>query len=178
MENPDSTNMIMIVAGIVIFFVTILINLPQSKSLKQTQEGKAAILIDNSPKSTTLDHSQTSNSKRREAKGAAIKAWIDAWVRGGSLPHACIAVHQNGHEVFFHSTGYSDIASRTLANRDTIFRIYSMTKPVTSVAIFILIERGLLRVDDNIEEYLPEFKDTEVRKLYILYLDDIVVRSM
>ena len=47
-------------------------------------------------------------------------------------------------------------------NNETIFRIYSMTKPITSVAIMMLYERGLIRLEHELYRYLPEFKNTEV----------------
>lgn len=60
------------------------------------------------------------------------------------------------------STGVQDLASDVSMGPDTIFRIYSLTKPVTSVAALMLVERGLLALDDAVADYIPAFADVEV----------------
>ena len=98
----------------------------------------------------------------RQRKAEKIRGWLDAWIHGGTLPNAVVAIHEKGKEVFFHATGYANVENRVPCDRDTIFRIYSMTKPITIVAIFILIERGLLSVTDSLDKFLPDFKDMRV----------------
>ncbi len=46
--------------------------------------------------------------------------------------------------------------------RDTLFRIYSMTKPITSVAVMMLVEEGKLTLDDPVSKFIPEFKSLQV----------------
>lgn len=104
----------------------------------------------------------SSNSKLRDKKASRIRSWIDGWVHGGSIPNAVIGVRHRGSEVFFHATGYADVENKIPVKRDTIFRIYSMTKPCTTVAVLMLQERGLLDVNDPVEKYLEEFKNIEV----------------
>lgn len=107
------------------------------------------------PKSHTAQ-----SAKKQTSKFDKIKCWLDTWVNSGAFPHAIVSVHHKGNEVFFHAASGSGTASQV--NRDTIFRIYSMTKPITGLGIIILMERGLLAVDDFVEKYLVEFSGQPV----------------
>lgn len=73
-------------------------------------------------------------------------------------------VLQNGKEIGYWQSGFRDVKKKELYSRDTIVRLYSMSKPVTSVAAFILIERGLLDSTAEVQKYLPEYKDLTVLK--------------
>ena len=68
-------------------------------------------------------------------------------------------IYRNGQLGFISPLGLMDRESRKLVERDTIFRIYSMTKPITSVALMSLYEKGLFQLDDPVSEYIPSFKD-------------------
>lgn len=78
------------------------------------------------------------------------------------IPGANLLVLKEGQEVAYCEAGYADIEKQTLVNRDTIFRMYSMSKPVTAVAIMILVERGLIDVADPVSSYLPGFNNQHV----------------
>ena len=71
-------------------------------------------------------------------------------------------IYRNGQLGFISTLGLMDRESRKPIERDTIFRIYSMTKPITSVALMSLYEKGLLQLDDPVSEYIPAFKDLNV----------------
>lgn len=73
---------------------------------------------------------------------------------------AIIARH--GRVGWFEAHGKQDLDSGTPMRKDTIFRLYSMTKPITSVALMILYEEGHFRMKDPVADYLPEFKDVKV----------------
>ncbi len=75
---------------------------------------------------------------------------------------ANISVIYKGDEVYYAQAGYADVANNKKIERDSIFRLYSMTKPVTSAAVMILMERGVIDLLDPIEKYIPEFKDIKV----------------
>ena len=75
---------------------------------------------------------------------------------------ASVLVHQGGKEQYYSQAGHADIAANSLLRRDTIFRIYSMTKPVTAAAVMLLFERGLLDIADPVREYLPGFANQQV----------------
>ena len=74
-----------------------------------------------------------------------------------------VALVTNGEEVIYHSAfGLMDSANRKAMTRDAIFLIASMTKPVTSLAVMMLVEEGKIHLDDPIERYLPVLADREV----------------
>ncbi|MCL2052638.1 MAG: beta-lactamase family protein [Lachnospiraceae bacterium] len=75
---------------------------------------------------------------------------------------ASVMVFKDGKEEYYVNAGHADIAAAKPIKRDTIFRIYSMTKPVTSIAVMLLIERGLLDVQDPVSAYLPGFASQKV----------------
>jgi CubicO group peptidase (beta-lactamase class C family) len=71
-------------------------------------------------------------------------------------------IARDGRVVDVHATGLQDIASKTPMRTDTIFRIASMTKPVTSVAIMMLYEEGKLALTDPVARFIPAFKQQRV----------------
>jgi CubicO group peptidase (beta-lactamase class C family) len=79
-----------------------------------------------------------------------------------AIAGAVVLVLHRGQPVCFEALGMADAEARTPMTRDTIFRIASMTKPITSVAAMMLVEDGELRFDDPVSKYLPEFKDMTV----------------
>ena len=72
------------------------------------------------------------------------------------------AVSRDGKVVYFESLGLMDIASDKPMQRDTLFRTYSMTRQVTTIAALILYDQGKFEMNDPIQLYLPEFKDQTV----------------
>ena len=83
-------------------------------------------------------------------------------VATGRIPGAVILIQQHGHPVYFESFGVRDVDSRRPMTADTIFRLYSMSKPVTSVAAMMLVEDGKLRLDDPVSKYIPAFAGANV----------------
>jgi CubicO group peptidase (beta-lactamase class C family) len=69
---------------------------------------------------------------------------------------------RHGQVVSFKTYGVADLETGAPMERDTIFRIYSMTKPITGVAMMILFEEGRWRLDDPVSNYVPEFKSLKV----------------
>jgi CubicO group peptidase (beta-lactamase class C family) len=107
------------------------------------------------------DH-KSKNLSLREKKAAVIRGWLNSWVAGGSFPNGIVSIREKGQDVFFHASGYANAEKKQLVDRDTIFRIYSMTKPITTIAILILQERGLLKTTDTLDKYCPEFATMQV----------------
>lgn len=68
-------------------------------------------------------------------------------------------VARKGKVVHFETNGYADIDSKKKLEANSIFRIYSMTKPITSVALMMLYEEGKFQLDDPVHKFIPEFKD-------------------
>ncbi len=91
---------------------------------------------------------------------------IDAFVQGhidaGTLAGAVTLVARHGRMVRVTAMGHKDLQSAEPLQPDTLFRIFSMTKPVTGVALMILHDEGLWTPDDPIHKHLPEFKDVRV----------------
>ncbi|MBE6591351.1 MAG: beta-lactamase family protein [Ruminococcaceae bacterium] len=78
---------------------------------------------------------------------------------------ATVMVRQEGEVLADRSWGYRDVEKKIPLGDNDLFRIASMTKPVTGVAAMILVDRGLLKVDDEIEKYIPEFSRLRKGKL-------------
>ena len=91
---------------------------------------------------------------------------VDAWMRGlvesGKLAGLQTMVARRGRIAWFRSSGLADVARGRPMEPDTIVRIYSMTKPLTSVAAMMLYERGLFQLDDRITRFLPYFTNMRV----------------
>ncbi len=88
-----------------------------------------------------------------------IDRFFESQVADGELSGVVTLVARHGKIVHRSVAGLKDLATKTPLTQDTIFRIFSMTKPITAVAMMILFERGLWAPDDPIAKHLPEFAD-------------------
>jgi CubicO group peptidase (beta-lactamase class C family) len=93
---------------------------------------------------------------------ARIAPTIQREIEKGQYPGAVMLVARKGKVVYFESIGQLDPASGKPMTKDAIFRLYSMTKPYTSVAIMMLIEEGKLRINDPVSKYIPAFANLQV----------------
>ena len=93
---------------------------------------------------------------------AALAELIEATTAPGGYPGAVTLVFRDGRIVAFDAYGFGDIARHRPMRRDAIFRIYSMTKPIATVAVMMLVEEGRLVLDAPIEDTLPEFARPQV----------------
>ncbi len=98
------------------------------------------------------------SSERLARVTTAFKTEVD---RGG-VPGVVIAVARRGKLVYHEAIGFQDKAAGTPLNRDAIFRIYSMTKPLTSLAAMILVEEGKIQLTDPVSKFLPAFANMQV----------------
>ena len=89
---------------------------------------------------------------------------IQKQINLGSIRGASVCVIQNDEVQFKNQLGYADYEKGLPMQGDTIFRMYSMTKPVTSVAVMILYERGLLDLMSPVATFLEGFKNQKVRR--------------
>lgn len=106
------------------------------------------------------------------AKLAAIPPMLQGVVDAGDLSGFVTLIFRHGKIAQLNTVGWRDIAAKSPMTRDTLFRIASMTKPVTSVAALMLIEEGKLKLDDPIAKWLPEFATMRVLKKADGPLDD------
>jgi CubicO group peptidase (beta-lactamase class C family) len=83
-------------------------------------------------------------------------------VDNGKLIGAVALIARKGKIAYFQTFGYQDKIAGKLMRKDSIFRLYSMSKPVTSVALMMLYEEGRIDLFEPLEKYLPEFKDQKV----------------
>lgn len=96
------------------------------------------------------------------ARLARIDDWANELVASGKLAGLTALVARRGETAYFKCFGLADIARAEPMTEDTIFRIYSMTKPLTSVAIMMLYEQGKFQLDDPITRFLPCFANMRV----------------
>ena len=87
---------------------------------------------------------------------------FNRYVDEGKIPGYLVLIARRGKAAYLHRYGERDVETGLPVEEDTIFRIYSMTKPITSVAVMMLYERGLLHLDDPASEYIPALKQLEV----------------
>src|SRR4051812_17839398 len=80
----------------------------------------------------------------------------------GKIPGAIMLIQRHGKPVYFESFGVRDVATQLPMTADTIFRLYSMSKPITSVAAMMLVEDGKLKLDDPVSKYIPAFAGMRV----------------
>jgi CubicO group peptidase (beta-lactamase class C family) len=98
------------------------------------------------------------SSERLKEVSAAFQAGVDK----REVPGAVVLIARHGRIGYFEAFGYRDRETSAPMSRDAIFRIASMTKPVTIVAAMMLVEQGRLNLSDSVSRYLPEFKDVKV----------------
>lgn len=93
---------------------------------------------------------------------ARFQPWMRKWVDAGRLPGAQVLIARRGRVVHHALTGLRDVERGTPWSRDTMLRIFSMTKPITSVAFLMLFEDAKVHLDTPLDDILPEFRDIQV----------------
>jgi CubicO group peptidase (beta-lactamase class C family) len=93
---------------------------------------------------------------------AQIAKVFGAEVDQGRLPGAVVAVARRGKLVYFEAVGYQDKPTNKKMQKDSIFRVYSMTKPWTALAAMMLVEEGRIQLPDPVSKFLPAFKGLNV----------------
>ncbi|HEX4609241.1 MAG TPA: serine hydrolase domain-containing protein [Urbifossiella sp.] len=93
------------------------------------------------------------------AKLAAIKPAMQRYVDSGDLAGAVTLVGRAAGVIEHEAVGYRDLAAQDPMQKDTLFRIASMTKPITAIAVMILVDEGKLSPDDDLAKHIPAFAD-------------------
>ena len=91
-----------------------------------------------------------------------LGAFVERAIAEGRIPGAVVLIARHGRVVHHEAYGVADRDTRRPMRRDDVFRIYSMTKPVVSVALLTLYEKGKFQLDDPLELYIPAFKGLKV----------------
>src|SRR5438477_8273000 len=98
------------------------------------------------------------SSERLQRIHQMLQRRIDA----GDISGAVTLIARNGRIAHFETHGLMDIETTKPMAKDAIFRMASMSKPITGVAIMMLVEEGKLRLTDPVSKFIPEFKDLKV----------------
>ena len=87
---------------------------------------------------------------------------FDRLTKTQQRPAAITMLVRNGHIVDWKAFGSRDVEKKLPMEKDTICHVYSMTKPITSVAVMMLVEEGKLTLSDRVDKFIPEFKEVKV----------------
>ena len=112
--------------------------------------------------SADLDKAAPDSVGLSAARLARVDAALKPYIDNKQLAGAVVAIARKNKTVYMKSFGAADIDSNKAMTNDAIFRIASMTKPVTSVAVMMLYEEGKFLLDDPIAKFIPEFKEPKV----------------
>jgi CubicO group peptidase (beta-lactamase class C family) len=91
-----------------------------------------------------------------------VSDYLRDQVAQGKIPGAILLIQQHGKPVYHEFFGVRDVATKAPMTDDTIFRLFSMTKPLTSVVAMQLIDEGKLKLDDPVAKYIPSFAKVKV----------------
>ncbi|MCC5811428.1 MAG: beta-lactamase family protein [Ectothiorhodospiraceae bacterium] len=91
-----------------------------------------------------------------------VSNWAREQVERQRLPGLSVLIHRRGAVAHLECAGLRDVEQGRPVEADTVFRIYSMTKPVTSVALMMLYEEGHFQLDDPLAKFIPAFRDMQV----------------
>jgi CubicO group peptidase (beta-lactamase class C family) len=91
-----------------------------------------------------------------------VREYLQNEVKTGKIPGAVLLIQQHGQPVLLESFGLRNPDSQSPMTPDSIFRLYSMSKPITSVAAMMLIDDGKLSLDDPLSKFIPAFAETKV----------------
>ncbi|MFT5613454.1 MAG: CubicO group peptidase (beta-lactamase class C family) [Granulosicoccus sp.] len=90
-----------------------------------------------------------------------INTWMQRYVDERKYPGSALLIARGGDEVYFNATGQRNLKENLPFQRDTVARIYSMTKPITSVALMMLAERGLFHLAAPVSDFIPAFANMQ-----------------
>ncbi|WP_057936583.1 serine hydrolase domain-containing protein [Algoriphagus resistens] len=97
-----------------------------------------------------------------ENVSARIDSTLSGFVESGNIAGVSALIYEKDQEVYYNAFGYADRKNQVRMDRNTIVQIYSMTKPITGVALMTLYEEGKFQLDDPLAKYAPEFAGMKV----------------
>ena len=114
----------------------------------------------------TTHHNATETEGPAVVVSQSVQARVDSALKSlvddGRVAGVSALIYEKNKEVYYNAFGFADREAGAPMDRNTIVRIYSMTKPVTGVALMQLYEKGAFQLDDPLEKYAPEFANAEV----------------
>ncbi len=87
---------------------------------------------------------------------------MQEYIDNGKLAGISVLIHKDGETVYHENFGYANLNEKKPMSDSTIFRVFSMTKPITAVALMTLFDEGKFQLDDKVSKYIPEFKGAMV----------------
>ncbi len=87
-----------------------------------------------------------------------IRGHFQRYIDDGKLAGTLTLVARHGHVAFFEPQGHLELEGRRPMHQDAVFRIYSMSKPITTVALMMLLEKGLCQLDDPVHRFIPSWE--------------------
>ena len=100
------------------------------------------------------------NKLATERINATLKSFVDS----GKVVGVSALIFEKNKEVYYNAFGYANRETKVTMDRNTIVRLYSMTKPISGVALMTLYEKGAFQLDDPLWKFAPEFKNMKVYK--------------
>lgn len=107
-------------------------------------------------------HAQTLQQSSNTQRLDRIDSLINRHIQAGHIPGATALIIRNGQVIYSKAFGYADVKSKTSMNTNSIFRIASQSKAITSLAVMMLWEEGRFLLDDPLSMYIPAFKNPRV----------------
>lgn len=114
---------------------------------------------------SNIERKRLQNSKKSQNHSKLskeLKKWLELWCKSDCFPSLALTILKDNEKIFNHRVGYSHVLNRQEIHDETIYRIYSMTKPIISMAILILVDKKLISLDDNVSKYISSFQSMKV----------------
>src|SRR5450432_4235470 len=121
-----------------------------------------AVLVAGWPANGSAESPQAASSSFAPDRLVGVGDYIRNEIATGKIPGAILLIQHHGQPVYLENFGARDVATGLPMTADTIFRLYSMSKPITSVAAMMLVEQGKLSLDDPVSKYIAAFADVKV----------------
>ncbi len=139
---------------------------PKNKCYRMKQIFKLLLLVlltvGSCKQSPSTEHQKVVRYLVDTTSIAKIDSTLSGFISSGDLAGVSALIYEKGQEVYFNAFGYADIENQVPMNRQTLVKIYSMTKPITGTALMTLYEVGAFQLDDSVSKYIPEFTNMPV----------------
>jgi CubicO group peptidase (beta-lactamase class C family) len=122
----------------------------------------SALLMTGPVRAESIGQSQPEQLGFSKAGLNTLTEFFKAEVGAGKVPGVMLLVQRRGQPAYFEAFGARDVSTKAPMTPDTLFRIYSMTKPITSVTAMMLVQQGKLSLDEPVSKYIPSFALSKV----------------
>lgn len=133
-----------------------------SRHLKASLFAALTLAVAGSASAESVVRTRPAEAGLSPAGLARIGAYINNEIATNKIPGAVMMIQRHGKVAYYETFGVRDPGTKAPMTANTIFRIYSMSKPVTTVAAMMLVEEGKLQLDDPVAKFIPAFKEVKV----------------